>query len=261
MRKEIANKIYGIIGKPLIHSYSPQFFNEQFKLRKMADSRYERFELPAIDVFPELIASQPDLRGLNVTIPYKQLVMPFLDEIDERAKTIGAVNVVKVTRENGKTLLKGFNSDWYGFRTSLKPMLKPWHTGALVLGTGGASKAVTYCLEDLGIEYLMVSRNKKEGIVTYEELDEEIMDRYKIVINTTPLGTFPNVKQCPEIPYHLLTKQHIAYDLTYNPIRTLFLHQAQTKGCDTKNGWEMFVYQALRSYEIWEGIRWNYKFS
>lgn len=253
-------KEYGIIGNPLVHSYSPQFFNEKFKEKKMDDSSYLRLELPSIEDFVPMLKQHPLLRGLNVTIPYKQQIMPFLDEIDEKALEIGAVNVVKITKDGNKQYLKGYNSDWFGFEKSLKPMLKPWHTAALVLGTGGASKAVIYTLKHLGIEYMYVSRVKKDGLITYEEINEEILDKYKIIINTTPLGTFPNVKCCPEIPYHLLTKQHIAYDLTYNPIRTLFLQQSQTKGCETKNGWEMFVYQALRSYEIWEGIHWEHKF-
>lgn len=259
MRKKII-KEYGIIGNPLIHSYSPQFFTEKFKEKNITDSAYLRFELPSIDDFRKLLQGHPQLRGLNVTIPYKQQVKPYLDEIDDKAKEIGAVNVIKITRDGENPWLKGYNSDWYGFEKSLKPMLKPWHTGALVLGTGGASKAVVFTLKTLGLDYRLVSRAKQEGMLTYGDLDEKTMDKYKVIINTTPLGTFPNVKCCPEIPYHLLTKQHIAYDLTYNPIRTLFLQQAMTKGCDIKNGWEMFVYQALRSYEIWEGVHWGHKF-
>lgn len=260
MQKTAINKLYGIIGFPLVHSYSPQFFNEKFKEKNMPDCRYDRFEIDSIEKLRDVLNCNPQLKGLNVTIPYKEKVMPYLDEIDDKAREINAVNVIKIDRDGGSLRLKGYNSDWYGFEKSLEPMLKPRHQKALVLGTGGASKAVVYVLAKLGIGCQYVSRTAKPGCITYEDIDEEVMDGCKLIINTTPLGTYPNTKFCPQIPYQFLTDKHIAYDLTYNPIRTLFLQQAMTKGCEIKNGWEMFVFQALRSYEIWEGVRWSHVF-
>ena len=183
-----------------------------------------------------------------------------MDKIDDEAKEIGAVNVIKITEKNGKRFLKGYNSDWYGFKKSIETKIKPWHTKALVLGTGGASKGVIYALKRLNIEYQYVSRTAKQDCITYDDLNEDYFKQYKIIINTTPVGTFPNVKACPEIPYEYITKDHLVYDLIYNPIRSLFLHQAELKGATIYNGWEMFVYQALRSYKIWENKDWTHKF-
>ena len=245
-------KQYGIIGNPLHHSYSKVYFNEKFQEFDI-DSHYENFQLPTIETFPNIVAENPKLCGLNVTIPYKEQVMRFLDEIDDDAKNIGAVNVVKITHKEGKQYLKGFNSDWYGFAQSLKPLLKPHHTKALILGTGGASKGIQYALQQLNIETQYVSRDAKKGL-TYDKLTKEIIQEHTIIINTTPVGTFPVVKLCPPIPYHFLTDKHLVYDLIYNPIRTLFLQQAETRGATTCNGWQMFLNQAHKAYQIWEGI-------
>ena len=250
-------KQYGIIGNPLCHSLSPKFFNERFT-EKNIPSEYVKFEISSIEEFPNIIKGNPMLVGLNVTIPYKQAVIPYLDELDEHASAMGAVNVVKVeTREDGSKYLKGYNTDWYGFTESFKPLINDTHKKALILGTGGASKAIAYSLELLGISYKFISRSKVENGLTYDELTDEIIKEHTVLINTSPVGTFPNVKECPNIPYHCITRDHVVYDLTYNPIETLYLRQAETCGATISNGWKMFVNQALKSYEIWEGIRWN----
>ena len=250
-------KQYGIIGNPLCHSLSPQFFNERFAQKNIA-SEYLKFEISSIEEFPNIIKEHPMLVGLNVTIPYKQAVIPYLDELDEHASAMGAVNVVKVeTREDGSKYLKGYNTDWYGFTESFKPLINDTHKKALVLGTGGASKAIAYSLELLGISYKFISRSKVENGLTYDELTDEIIKEHTVLINTSPVGTFPNVKECPNIPYQCITKDHVVYDLIYNPIETLYLRQAETCGATISNGWKMFVNQALKSYEIWEGVKWK----
>jgi shikimate dehydrogenase len=242
-----------------VHSYSPAFFNEKFA-QKGIKSEYKAFDIASIEAFPAIVQEHPLMRGFNVTIPYKQAVMPYLDEIDANAQAIGAVNVVKVEQKEGKPYLTGYNSDWYGFTRSLQPLLKPWHTKALVLGTGGASKGIVYALEQLGIAYTLASRTPKEGQIAYQDLTPAFMEEHTILINTTPVGTFPNTKECPNIPYEYITEKHLVFDLIYNPIRTLFLQQAEMKGATIRNGWEMFVYQALRSYQIWEGVEWTHQF-
>lgn len=257
--KKIITKQYGIIGHPLAHSYSPTFFNEKFA-QKGIKSEYKAFDIASIQAFPTIVQEHPLMRGFNVTIPYKQAVMPYLNEIDANAADIGAVNVVKVEEKDGKPYLTGYNSDWYGFTRSLQPLLKPWHTKALVLGTGGASKAIIYALTQLGIEYKLASRTPREGQFSYQDITPAVMQEYTIIINTTPVGTFPNTKECPNIPYEYITDRHLVFDLIYNPIRTLFLQQAEMKGATIRNGWEMFVYQALRSYQIWEGVEWTHQF-
>ena len=250
-------KQYGIIGNPLCHSLSPKFFNERFAEKNIA-SEYLKFEIESIEEFPNIIKEHPMLVGLNVTIPYKQAVIPYLDELSEDAKAMGAVNVVKVeTREDGSKYLKGYNTDWYGFTESFKPLINDSHKKALVLGTGGASKAIAYSLEKLGIEYKLVSRTRRENGLCYEDITDDIMKEHTVLINTSPVGTFPNVKECPNIPYQHITANHVVYDLIYNPIETLFLRQAETCGARISNGWLMFVNQALKSYEIWEGIHWS----
>lgn len=257
--KKIVTKQYGIIGHPLGHSYSPAFFNEKFA-QKQINSQYVAFDIPCIEQFPVLLKQHPLLHGLNVTIPYKQAIMAYLDAIDANARAIGAVNVVKVEQKDGKPYLTGYNSDWYGFTCSLKPLLQPWHTKALVLGTGGASKGIVYALQQLGIAYKLASRTPKEGQFSYQDITDKVMQEYTILINTTPVGTYPHTKECPNIPYELITEKHLVFDLIYNPIRTLFLQQAELKGATIRNGWEMFVYQALRSYQIWEGVEWTHQF-
>ena len=241
---------YGIIGKPLGHSFSRNYFTEFFQ-RTGRDAVYEPFVLDSIEAFPALIAAHPDFVGLNVTIPYKQAVMPYLDAIAPEAATIGAVNVIKVRRSDGRAVLTGYNTDVVGFTRSIRPLLKAHHTRALILGTGGASKAVVNGLHQLGLDTLCVSRTPREGALAYNDLTPEVMAQYKVVVNATPLGTFPDVDRCPDIPYPLLTDAHLCYDLVYNPDKTLFLQKAEAQGAAIKNGLEMLHIQADEAWKIW----------
>lgn len=240
---------FGLIGKTLVHSFSKKYFTEKFE-REAVDANYELYSMANVDSLRQFV-QEHSLCGLNVTIPYKQDVIPLLDEIDSEAQMVGAVNVIKIEREGDRLCLKGFNTDVVGFRNSLKPLLKPWHTSALVLGTGGASKAVLYVLENLGIAARCVSRQKREGMLTYETLDADVMRRNTLIVNTTPLGTFPNVDTCPDIPYRLLTEKHLLFDLVYNPEQTLFMKKGLQNGAAVKNGYEMLVGQAEASWRIW----------
>lgn len=240
---------FGLIGKTLVHSFSKKYFTEKFE-REAVDANYELYSMANVDSLRQFV-QEHSLCGLNVTIPYKQDVIPLLDEIDIEAQMVGAVNVIKIKREGERLCLKGFNTDVVGFRNSLKPLLKPWHTSALVLGTGGASKAVLYVLENLGIAARCVSRQKREGMLTYETLDADVMRRNTLIVNTTPLGTFPNVDTCPDIPYRLLTEKHLLFDLVYNPEQTLFMKKGLQNGAAVKNGYEMLVGQAEASWRIW----------
>ena len=243
---------YGLIGYPLGHSFSISYFNEKFKNEDI-DAEYINFEIPAIDALPEVLASNPELKGLNVTIPYKEQDIPHLDDLDEDARLIGAVNVIKFTKGLfGKTKLVGYNSDIIGFKQSIEPLLTEKHTKALILGTGGASKAVAQGLKQLGVGSTFVSRTKKEYCITYEEITPEIMQQYKVIVNTTPLGMFPNVDACPNIPYELLTPDHLLYDLLYNPDETLFMRKGKEQGAVVKNGLEMLLLQAFAAWEIWQ---------
>lgn len=242
---------YGIVGNPLVQSFSPRFFSEKFR-REGIDAQYLKFEIPEISDFPKIISSQPDLKGLNVTIPYKEKIIPFLDDLDPQARAIGAINVVKVIRENGKTKLVGYNSDIIGFQNSIIPFIKKdIHKKALILGTGGASKAVAKGLENLEIEYIFVSRTRTEGQLTYDKLDKNIFDEYTVVVNASPLGTFPEVDTAPDIPYQSLTPNHLLYDLVYNPAETKFLRLGKEQGSTIKNGAEMLELQALAAWDIW----------
>lgn len=240
---------FGLIGKTLVHSFSKKYFTEKFE-REAVDANYELYSMANVDSLRQFV-QEHSICGLNVTIPYKQDVIPLLDEIDSEAQMVGAVNVIKIKREGERLCLKGFNTDVVGFRNSLKPLLKPWHTSALVLGTGGASKAVLYVLENLGIAARCVSRQKREGMLTYETLDADVMRRNTLIVNTTPLGTFPNVDTCPDIPYRLLTEKHLLFDLVYNPEQTLFMKKGLQNGAAVKNGYEMLVGQAEASWRIW----------
>lgn len=240
---------FGLIGKTLVHSFSKKYFTEKFE-REAVDANYELYSMANVDSLRQFV-QEHSICGLNVTIPYKQDVIPLLDEIESEAQMVGAVNVIKIKREGERLCLKGFNTDVVGFRNSLKPLLKPWHTSALVLGTGGASKAVLYVLENLGIAARCVSRQKREGMLTYETLDADVMRRNTLIVNTTPLGTFPNVDTCPDIPYRLLTEKHLLFDLVYNPEQTLFMKKGLQNGAAVKNGYEMLVGQAEASWRIW----------
>lgn len=246
-----SKELYGLIGYPLGHSFSEIFFNQKFE-SEIIDAHYVNFEIPSIDEIKNVIKQNHNLCGLNVTIPYKEKVIPFLDELDEDAAKIGAVNVIKFIRDKNNNLkLKGYNSDIIGFCDSLKPLIKPHHTHALILGTGGAAKAVSQGLKNMGIETKFVSRLKNEENLTYDELTPTILDKYKIIINATPLGMYPHVDECPDIPYELLTKEHLCYDLLYNPDVTLFMKKAAQYGAETKNGLEMLLLQAFAAWEIW----------
>ncbi|MBQ2046400.1 MAG: shikimate dehydrogenase [Muribaculaceae bacterium] len=243
-------ELFGLVGYPLGHSFSESFFNNKFNSEGI-DAQYLNFEIPNINEFRNIINTNTNLRGLNVTIPYKEQVIPYLDDIDITASEIGAVNVVKFIRNGNNLILKGFNSDVIGFCNSLKPLLKPHHTHALVLGTGGAAKAITHGLKSLGIEPIYVSRTKKDGVLTYNELTPGIIEKYQVIVNTTPAGMYPLVDTCPDIPYHLLTPQHLCYDVVYNPEVTLFMKKSQEQGAVVKNGLEMLILQALAAWEIW----------
>lgn len=240
-------KLYGLIGYPLSHSFSKGYFSEKFQKENILHSKYELFPLENINQFPELLSSQSDLVGLNVTIPYKEQVIPYLDELDEAAAEIGAVNTITVRK--GKT--KGFNSDVYGFEMSFRKKLQPYHRKALVLGTGGASKAVIYALKKMGIPYQYVSRNAGEGILSYQDVSTETLGEYNIIINTSPLGMYPKTEGIPYLPYEALTSQHYLYDLVYNPAVTAFLAKGVSASATTENGLDMLYLQAEKAWEIW----------
>ena len=239
---------FGLIGFPLTHSFSRKYFTRKFQDESISDAVYELYELPDLTKLPELIAQNPELKGLSVTIPHKQNVIPLLDELDEAAAKIGAVNTINIS--GGK--LKGFNTDVIGFRDSLQNFLPSnFSSNALILGTGGASKAVRAALEELQIPYQFVSRSAQTSDLTYKDLTAEIIGNHQLIINTTPLGTFPEVATCPEIPYAFLTPQHYLFDLVYNPEETLFMKKGRAKGAKTKNGYEMLVLQAEAAWQIW----------
>ena len=248
-------KEYGLIGFPLQHSFSAKFFNEKFRHEKI-DATYLNFEIEHITDLRRILVFNPHLRGLNVTIPHKQSVIDFLDEVSPSAEKIGAVNVIKIERGYGDTYgyrLKGYNTDYIGFKDSISPLIHPKiHSRALVLGTGGASKAVCCALETLGIEWVYVSRTTKKGALTYEALTPGIIADHKIIINTTPLGTFPNIEDFPNIPYQAITNQHLLYDLVYNPAESAFLRKGLEMGAIIKNGAEMLELQALAAWDIWD---------
>ncbi|MDE6298119.1 MAG: shikimate dehydrogenase, partial [Muribaculaceae bacterium] len=242
--------MYGLIGYPLGHSFSASFFNEKFK-KESIDESYSLFPLESIEELPSLLKGHEDLKGLNVTIPYKQKVIDYLDDISDEAKKIGAVNVVKITSEKGKLFLKGHNSDAIGFRNSLLPLLRDDVKKALVLGSGGASKAVIYVLKELGIEVTEVSRHKRDDNITYDELTGEVMASHLLIVNTTPLGMWPKIEEAPKIPYQFVTPSHILYDLVYNPETTEFMRRGLLNGARVKNGLEMLHGQAIAAWEIW----------
>jgi shikimate dehydrogenase len=241
-------KQFGLIGKNIDYSFSKKYFNEKFSEEHFTDCEYQNFDIEAIDLFPEIIQNNPNLRGLNITIPYKETIIPFLDELSDKAAKIGAVNVIRF-KKGGK--LKGYNSDWYGFKKSLQPLLKEHHKNALILGTGGSAKAVAFALEDLNIHYTFVSREASDKAIDYNRINATTFDNYQIIINCTPLGTSPNVKDFPEIPYEYFTEKHIAFDLIYNPEETQFLKKAKKKGALIKNGQEMLIFQAEKAWEVW----------
>lgn len=243
-------KQYGLIGYPLGHSFSSGFFTEKF-MRECIDAMYSNYEIESINQLQSILEINTHLVGFNVTIPYKEKIIPLLAGISLEAKEIGAVNVVCVKRVNGKAALFGYNSDVIGFSNSIEPLLKEKHRKALVLGTGGASKAVVYGLKKMGLETQLVSRTKQQNTITYEELDAKALEEYKVIVNCSPLGTFPNVEEAPAIPYHLLDDKHLLYDLVYNPAETEFLKRGKMQGAAIKNGAEMLELQALAAWEMW----------
>ena len=246
-------KTYGLIGHRLGYSFSKGFFTEKFEKENLQEHEYVNFELNSINEFPGIFEKNDHIAGLNCTIPYKQQIMPFMDEIDQEAAAVGAINTVKIIRDAGKMKLKGYNTDVYGFENSLKPLLNEKHEKALILGTGGASKAIKYILGKLGIDYLSASIEAElfEKEIRYEQIDGNLLKEYLIVIHATPLGTFPKVDACPNIPYEKLTSDHVLFDLVYNPEETLFMKKGKEQGATIKNGLEMLHLQAKKSWEIW----------
>lgn len=244
-------KVYGLIGFPLTHSFSMNYFNNMFESENI-DAEYVNFEIPEIGDLMEVISENPNLAGLNVTIPYKEQVIPYMDEMDSEAAQIGAVNVIKIIRDkNGDIKLKGYNSDAMGFQNSIAPLINPKRSRALILGTGGASKAVRRALINLGVEPVYVSRTPSEGQLSYADLTPEVMASHKVIVNCTPLGMYPDIDRCPDIPYDLLTPEHLCYDLIYNPDVTTFMKKSRANGAEVKNGLEMLLLQAFESWNIW----------
>jgi shikimate dehydrogenase len=245
-------RLFGLIGFPLSHSFSEKYFEKKFARDTITDASYKLFPLEDISLLPELIEQYTDLEGLNITIPHKIQAMPFMQHIDKEAVETGAINCVKIHRDGAGIKLSGFNTDIYGFRQSLLPVLKPHHQHALVLGTGGASRAVWYVLDKLGIHYKCVSHTKKEaGILRYWQLTKEIIETNTLIINSTPLGMFPETNAFPDIPYQFINKEHLLFDLIYNPDETKFLKKGKEAGATIKNGMEMLELQAEKSWEIW----------
>ncbi|WP_406824495.1 shikimate dehydrogenase family protein [Pedobacter sp. KACC 23697] len=244
-------KTYGLIGYPLSHSFSKKYFTEKFQNEGITDHQYELFPIADIKSLPDLLNDHPSLCGLNVTIPHKVNVLCYLNEVDEAAEKIGAVNCISIKYFEGETYLKGFNTDAYGFEESLKPLIGPQHNKALVFGDGGAAKAVKYVLEKLNIQYQVVVRTAAPGAILYSEITPEILTSHQLLINTTPLGMSPNIDTFPEIDYSLVGPGHLAYDLVYNPLETAFLAKAAERGAAVKNGLEMLYKQAEKAWTIW----------
>ena len=257
-------RLFGLIGFPLSHSFSVKYFTEKFQREGITDAVYKAFPITDINLLPDLIKCHPNLRGFNVTIPYKEQIIPLLDELDETAKMIGAVNCVGLQQHTPishlpSPFLKGYNTDVIGFRQSLKPFLASHHERALILGTGGASKAVEYVLRGIGVECIFVSRHvapdsarSDKTILTYSQLNQYVMAMCKLIVNCTPVGTFPHVDAAPEIPYEFITKDHFLYDLVYNPAETEFLKRGKAKGALTLNGMDMLKMQAEAAWKIWQ---------
>jgi len=241
-------KKYGLIGYPLSHSFSQKYFTEKFQREGITGCVYDNFPLASIDEFAALIQQQTGLHGLNVTIPYKEKVIPFLHAQSDVVKTIGACNCIRI--ENGE--LTGHNTDVVGFEESLRPLLQPHHKKALVLGTGGAAKAVHYVLNKLGIEFYEVSRTPGTARqLSYQQVTEAVIKEHEVIINTSPLGMYPKVDECPPLPYQALTTKHYLFDLVYNPAKTLFLQKGEEQGAAIKNGHDMLIIQAEESWRIW----------
>jgi shikimate dehydrogenase len=242
---------FGLIGYPLGHSFSKKYFAEKFINEHIKDCHYDNYSLTDLGQLNKLIHDDSELEGLNITIPYKSQIISFLDEVDTEAVEIGAVNVLKIKRINGKIKLFGFNSDVTGIRESLAPYINKKIKNAIVLGTGGSSKAVCYVLKKFGSDVVQISRNKKPGILTYSDIDFNLIGKTGIIVNTTPLGMFPNIETKPDIDYSLINKNHILFDLVYNPEKTSFLKCGEERGCTIISGIKMLHSQAERSWQIW----------
>jgi len=242
---------FGLIGKSLLHSRSKEYFLQKFTREHLSDCVYENYQLDDLKDIRKLILNEPDLFGLNITTPYKVEIMKYMEDIIRVANVIGAVNCIKISRKGTEIKLSGYNTDAPAFRDTLKPLLRQDHTTALVLGTGGAAKAVCHALKDLNIDYTMVSRNEKPAVLTYDALTSQTIADHKIIINATPVGMFPYEDQCPPLPYKYLTSKHLLYDLIYNPEETLFLKKGREADAEVKNGMEMLNLQAEMSWEVW----------
>ena len=242
---------YGLIGYPLGHSFSISYFNQRFQDEGI-NAVYENYEIPTIEALDEVINLNPELKGLNVTIPYKEKVIPYLDSITPEARAIGAVNVIKVTHSGKDVKLKGYNSDVIGFTKSIEPMLdKNWHKKALILGTGGASKAINFGLKHLGLETVFVSRYERPDTIQYQNITPEVVQEYNVIVNCTPIGMYPKTEECPLLPYEAMDSHTILYDLIYNPDETLFMKLGAKNGAQTKHGLELLLLQAFASWEFW----------
>ena len=247
MKKELRH--FGLLGKNISYSFSAGYFTEKFKQLDLDNHSYVNFDLQNIEEIKNVLAQDKDIVGFNITIPYKEAIIPFLTEIDPKAKEIGAVNTVKITK-NG---LKGYNTDVYGFYKSIEPFIKSHHKKALILGTGGASKAVKHALIDLGLEIQFVSRTASENKLSYEMLTKQVMEQHQVIVNCSPIGTFPNTEAKPAIPYEFLTEGHLVFDLIYNPPKTAFMKYAEANGATAVNGSKMLELQAEKAWEIWYG--------
>lgn len=249
-KEKTPKRILGLVGKNISYSFSRGYFSKKFEDEGLDDHRYVNFDIQNIEEFPKIIHEfKFNLKGLNVTIPYKQDVFLYLNKVNKVAKKVGAVNTIRITKKGN---LKGYNTDVIGFRDSIKPILENHHKKAFILGTGGASKSVAYVFKEMGIEYLKVSRNpRKKKEISYKDLTEELVNNYTIIVNCTPLGTFPKVHERPNFPYEFLSKKHLLYDLIYNPEKTTFLKEGESRGAKIKNGLEMLELQAEESWRIW----------
>jgi len=240
-------RLFGLIGYPLSHSFSKKYFTEKFEKEGITDCRYETFSIPSIDELSDIVKANPDLCGLNVTIPYKEEVLSYLDAKSELVNKIHTCNCIKISEGT----LTGYKTDAPAFEKSLKEKLQPHHKKALILGTGGAAKAVEFSLRQLKISYKNVSRKPSAKSFSYEQLTDQLMQEYTLIINATPLGMYPNIVEAPQIPYHALNEKHYLFDLIYNPEKTLFLQKGEKQGAAIKNGYEMLVLQAEESWKIW----------
>lgn len=251
-KKLMQNRSFGLIGFPLGHSFSKDYFKNKFLSEDIDNVDFQNFELDNLKDFYKLIEKNPQLEGLTVTIPYKETILPLMDKVSDEVKEIGAMNVIKINRKNEQFYLLGYNTDIYGFEKSLLQHLQPHHKQALILGTGGSAKAVAFVLQKIGIDFLFVSRDYRyENALTYRDLTKKSIKQYSLIINATPIGMFPNVDFYPEILYKYLTDKHFLFDLVYNPQQTLFMKKGMEYGAMVCNGYDMLQYQADKAWEIW----------